>query len=191
MNIPENFYHITTLKNYLKMGVSNEVKTSLDGCFGKSSGLKGVFMTDMPNYVSNWRYSKNWSGHLGFSLLRHAAKKENRLVCLKIPSKNLSEENIIVRSQNKLFDFIRRKQGDKQHAFNGIELKNAKDSISDTEAVEYIYTKSIPWDDVEIVGMADARKLAKRLPRGSSNGEWTKETLKEFFKNKSELNFIV
>lgn len=190
MKIPANFYHITTLKNYLKMGVSNKMKTSLDGCFGSHSGLKGVFMTDMQNYVSNWRHSKDWKGHLGLTLLQHAAKKENRLVCIRIPANTLSQEDIVVRSQNRLFKFINNRQGSENHAIHGTKLKYAKDIIPDNEAVEFIYTKNIPWDELELVGMADARELAKRLPNNASQDMWTLETLKEFFKGKNELNIL-
>lgn len=181
-----DLYHITTRANYLKMQCDKTLASilpSLDGCFGKQSVLKGIFTTTKEN-LHNWQYSNSWTGHLGLSLLKHAAKKKDNLVCLKIPISSLDKNKIIIRSQNNLFSFINRGAGNANEAYHGIPLIQIN-QLKKTDAIEYIYTGgAIPLESIEVVGRANAKDIAKRLPQNATETMWFKETMKDLFGNK-------
>lgn len=180
-----DLYHITTRANYLKMQCNKTLASilpSLDGCFGQQSGLKGIFTTTKEN-LHNWGYSDSWRGHIGFSLLKHAAKKKDNLVCLRIPISDLDKSKITVRSQNNLFSFINRKGGNAYEAYNGTPLMQSH-KLNNNDAIEYIYTGgTIPIENVEVVGRANAREIAKRLPQNATQSMWFDETMKDLFGN--------
>ena len=179
-----DLYHITTRANYFKMWCNKTlaILPSLDGCYGKQSGLKGVFTTTKEN-LHNWNYSNSWRGHIGFNLLKHTAKREDNLVCLKIPISSLDKNKITVRSQNNLFSFINRGVGNANEAYHGTPLSQIN-QLKKTDAIEYIYTGgAIPIENVEVVGRANAKEIAKRLPQNANQAMWFEETMKNLFGN--------
>ena len=180
-----DLYHITTRANYLKMQCNKTLASilpSLDGCFGKQSGLKGVFTTTKENW-HNWNYSNSWRGHLGFNLLKHTAKKKDNLVCLRIPISTLDTSKVTVRSQNNLFSFINRGVGNANEAHHGTPLIQIN-QLKNSDAIEYIYTGgAIPLKNVEVVGRANAKEIAKRLPKNATQSMWFEETMKDLFGN--------
>ena len=181
-----DLYHITTRANYLKMQCDKtlvSILPSADGCFGKQSVLKGVFTTTKEN-LHNWHYSNSWRGHLGFNLLKHAAKKKDDLVCLKIPISSLDKNKITIRSQNNLFSFINRGAGNANEAYHGMPLIQIN-QLKNTDAIEYIYTGgAIPLESIEVAGRANAKEIAKRLPQNATPAMWFEETMKDLFGNK-------
>ena len=88
-----------------------------------------------------------------------------------------------MRSQNNLFSFINRKGGSAYEAYNGTPLIQS-DKINNTDAIEYIFTGgAIPIENVEVVGRANAKEIAKRLPKNATPSMWFEETMKDLFGN--------
>lgn len=175
------FYHITSRKNYLKMGVCDEVKTSLDGCFGGKNNLRGIFMFDLENFVANWRTSNSWKGNLGLTLLQHASKGSKDLVCIRIPLTLEQQKSLLARSQNELFRYRNFKQGSQHHAMYADNISDINPQMFQTDAMEFIYPKSVSWQEIEYVGSANVDNVRAKLPKNASAGQWVETTLKEFF----------
>ena len=154
----ENLYHLTSLDNFKRIKQYGCIMMTTDKSFGKSSELTGVFLLDIANLIKNWQFSPQWSGHLGYKLLKHVAGNSDEIVCLKIPTSKLKQQDLYIRSQNNLFDYLYRKKGDTQHAINGLNISDA-DVIPSKDAVEFVYEHTIALKDVEITGKSKTTPL--------------------------------
>lgn len=115
--IPRFIYHMTNKCNYESMLHDGVIKTSLDGLVGK-----GVFSTELTNLFKRWRKSNCWEGEsLQKRLIEQVAKGKDEIVILKIPTAKLDSDKLIIRSQNKLFNWSLSDKG--EEAFD--QLSNA------------------------------------------------------------------
>ena len=97
---------MTTARNYESMLRDGCIKTSPDAFIGK-----GVFTTELTNFFKRWRVDKSWQNEsLQESLLQQVSKGFDDIVILKIPTKSLDSEKLVVRSQNKLCGMISRRE---------------------------------------------------------------------------------
>jgi hypothetical protein len=107
--IPRFIYHMTNKSNYESMLKDGVIKTTNDDFFGK-----GVFATELTNLFKRWRNNKSWGGYsLQKRLIKHASKGSDDIVILKIPTKNLKQDLLKVRSQNTLFNWVNSENADK------------------------------------------------------------------------------
>lgn len=98
--IPRYIYHMTCKSNYKSMLCDGFIKTSNDNLWPK-----GIYTTELTNFFKHWRKNKlNCS--LQEELLDKVAKGNEDIVILKIPTAKLDSEKLVVRSQNKLFDWF-------------------------------------------------------------------------------------
>lgn len=73
--------------------------------------------------------------------------------------------------------------GDANEAYHGIPLMQIN-QLKNTDAIEYIYTGGvIPLESIEVVGSANAKEIAKRLPQNATQTMWFEETMKDLFWN--------
>lgn len=179
--IPKYMYHLTTQRSYESMLKDGFIKTTEDQICGQ-----GVFLIELVNFFKRWRTSKDW-GRTDLQLdLIHQVKKffTDGLVLLRIPTKNLNSDKLKVRSQNRLFSwvknneeaFYRIKNSDRGDELSRIQKlvyltendENIANLLGETpakdsslfkkrkEAVEYIYKDDIPIDSVEKIGEIEA-----------------------------------
>ncbi len=99
--IPRFVYHMTNKSNYESMLCDGIIKTSEDGLLGK-----GVFTTELTNLFKRWRKCKSWRGFsLQEKLIQQVAKGNDEIVILRIPTTKLDSDKLVIRSQNKLFNW--------------------------------------------------------------------------------------
>ena len=97
---------MTSARNYESMLKDGCIKTSPDAFIGN-----GVFATELTNLFKRWRVNKSWQNQsLQENLLQQVSKGSDDIVILKIPTKSLDSEKLVVRSQNKLCGMISRKE---------------------------------------------------------------------------------
>ncbi len=157
-------YHMTSEENYKKMLETGKITTTSD----MQLDYQGVFMTELENLAKKWRNSKEWDFipenkdgmFLSLALLKQTSKDSGKIVCLRIPTKNLDHDMLKIRSQNKLG--LAEKDSSsriKEHITKGAPAKDANLYKQRKEAIEYIYQDDIPMDKVELVGMTDVPKI--------------------------------
>ena len=95
--IPRFIYHITSKQNYEKMLEDGVINLSYDRAFGN-----GIFFTDIQNLFKEWnKFDNNRGKNLLEHLLHHCGC--NDAVLLRIPTSKLNIENLLIRSQKRLF----------------------------------------------------------------------------------------
>ena len=185
--IKRYLYHFTSEENYQKILESGVLKTSKDGCY---RSLDGVFMVDIENFLKRWGRSKDWRySDLRAELFYHAAKDSNKIVVLRIPTKNLNQRILRIRSQNRLM----KSRGKEVNSLCHASKRNLYDQRK--EAVEYIYQDSIPINGIEKIGEADFDIFLRRwsslifLPK-TEQTNFAINICKQLFKNQSEIQAI-
>ena len=99
--IPRFIYHMTNKRNYESMLCDGIIKTSPDELLGN-----GVFATELTNLFKRWRKCKSWgSVSLQERLIEQVAKGNDEIVILKIPTAKLDSDKLVIRSQNRLFNW--------------------------------------------------------------------------------------
>lgn len=99
--IPRFIYHMTNKKNYEAMLADGVIKPSYDALIGK-----GVFATELTNLFKRWKNSSSWGFEsLQEQLIRQVARGTDEIVMLKIPTAKLDTNKLVVRSQNRLFNW--------------------------------------------------------------------------------------
>lgn len=157
-------YHMTSEENYKKMLETGKITTTSD----MQLDYQGVFMTELENLAKKWRNSKEWDFipenkdgmFLSLALLKQTSKDSGKIVCLRIPTKNLDHDMLKIRSQNKLG--LAEKDSSsriKEHITKGAPAKDANLYKQRKEAIEYIYQDDIPMDNVELVGMTEIPEI--------------------------------
>ncbi len=191
-------YHLTSEENYQKILESGRLKISEND---EVLEYGGVFMTDLHNLTKRWRASKDWlftdrnpdgGIYLSLALLLQAVKKGKKIVCLRIPTKNLNHDLLKIRSQNRL---ARGEQifDPTEHLKKGAPAKDSSLYKKRKEAIEYIYQEDIPLDKAELVGMADISNISfaeiVEWPRLRQNNE-IKAVLRKLFEGQPEQKAI-
>lgn len=188
--IPRYLYHLTNRSAYDSMLKDGVIKISQDDMF-KS---KGVFAIDLVNFFKRWRKNKNWGlFSLQEQLIKQAAKGEDKIVMLKIPTDKLKTKDLVLRSQNICFDTLMNRSGKTleysaklmnegnsyidavrialekyaprhlQHIQYGTPAKYSKLFKQRKEAIEYIYPHNINMSYVQKVGEVNLKQL-RRTP---------------------------
>ncbi len=111
---------MTNKINYDSMLKDGIIKASIDDTMGR-----GVFATELTNLFKHWRKDKCWeNASLQEKLIKHAAKDADEIVILRIPTKNLDQDKLKIRSQNTLFKWAFSDNADK--AYDEVEKQIAK-----------------------------------------------------------------
>lgn len=210
--IPKYMYHLTTRRNYESMLIDGFINTTEDQICGQ-----GIFLIELVNFFKRWRTSKDWgSTDLRLDLI-HQVKKlfSDSLVLLRIPTKNLESDKLKVRSQNRLFSWIKNneeafykiKNSDRGDELSRIQklvyltendetMTNllgetpAKDSSlfkKRKEAIEYIYKEDIPIGSVEKIGEIEATSIRFFLREDTQNPVKVKNIFLELLKGHNEI----
>jgi len=99
--VPRYIYHLTNPDAYKKILKTGEIKPSKDEFFGN-----GVFAIEMGNFFKRWdTVTQGGNGTLMERLLLHVSKGKGEICILKIPTKCLDSEQLLIRSQDRLFGF--------------------------------------------------------------------------------------
>ena len=181
-------YHFTSVDNYEKMLKDKKINVSKD-MFLKEPG---IFMVDMPNYTNQWLNNDTYWGtqNLALTLLRETSKYQDKLVCLRIPTKNLDHSKLRVRSQEKFFNHFKRSFSPvSEHLKNGDTVKNRGWYTQRKESIEHIYQNEIPMENVELVGIVDIDKnqvCRQHSERGAKQKNIVLDILKRLFKGQPE-----
>jgi len=99
--IPRFIYHMTSKSNYESMLLDGIIKTSPEPLIGR-----GVFTTELTNFFKRWRNNRSWDNDsLQERLIQQVSKGSDEIVILRIPTASLDSDKLIVRSQNRLFNW--------------------------------------------------------------------------------------
>ena len=158
-NIPRYLYHLTTKDNYTSMLKDGCIKTSPD--VYAPANINGVFMFGMINFIKRWFNSGiifndiklNFS--LAHALFFQAGNKDSQIVLLKIPTDKLNIKNLRCRAQNL--------KHPEYHDQNGDLAVNQKHYTRHKEAIEYIYTDTIPIKDVIKIGETNTKIITNEI----------------------------
>lgn len=166
-NIPRYLYTFTTSDNYASMMRDGVIKISTDQF--SNGDLSGVFMVSLENFCKRWNPSSaDWgNGSLITSLFNAVQKKGKGLVCLKIPTKALDKERMLIRSQNEYFK-AKRGSGkyDLEHAHKGCSARYHRYLEQKEHAIEYIYPENIPTSLIASARQVNPSDIARDLPIG-------------------------
>ena len=152
-------YHFTNEAHYENILKSGQIDTSTDAYLD----YDGVFLSELENVAKCWRTSKDWNQlmpknkdgiYLSLGLLGHVSKKSDKVVCLRIPTKYLDHDMLMIRSQNKLCKCALSREII-PHIKTGMLSKFSNLYKQRKEAIEYIYKEDIPVDKIEFVGVGD------------------------------------
>ena len=159
-------YHLTSEENYKKILESGKLHISNND---RQLDYGGVFMTDLANLTKRWRASGDWDinpdnpdgVYLSLALLFQAVKNGHKIVCLRVPTKNLNHDLLKIRSQNKLAKCeITQENRYAEHVKKGAPAKDSSLYKKRKEAIEYIYQEDIPLDKTELVGEIDISHIS-------------------------------
>lgn len=200
MNIPQRsvsfgrsnekyLYHFTSVENYEKMLKDKKINTSKDMYLEKP----GVFMVDLPNFTHQWLNNDTYwtTQNLALTLIRETSKYEDKLVCLRIPTENLDESKLRIRSQDVFFDHLKNGwyKDAPEHLIKGDAEENSEQYSQRNESIEHIYQDEIPMDKVELVGIVDIDKnqvCRQHTERGAKQKNIVIDILERLFKGKPE-----
>ena len=187
--IKRYLYHFTSIDKYEKMLTDKKMKLSY-----KDSYLNkpGIFMVDLPNYTNRWLNNDTyWSTqNMALTLMSETCHNQDKLVCLRIPTKNLDHSKLKIRSQDEFFNHQKKfLTPAPEHIKTGDEAKNRGLYTQRKECIEHIYQDEIPMDNVELVGIVDIdkNKVCRRYDeRGAKQKNIVIDILKRLFKGQPE-----
>lgn len=163
--IPKFLYHFTTEKSYKSMLKEGTIRVD-----GKRDPIKGIFLVELTNLLKRWTVSNDWAScDLRKKVLKHVIRILNgKIVLLRIPTKNLDKEKILIRSQNRHFRTVAKDnfddvydewectgitpKGEFAHTFSADSAKKSKLYKQRKEAIEYIYPLPIEVSKIEKIG---------------------------------------
>lgn len=152
--IPRFIYHMTSKRNYESMLCDGIIKTSPDELLGN-----GVFTSELTNLFKRWRKCKSWGNEsLQERLISHVAKGNDEIVILKIPTTKLDADKLVIRSQNKLFNWAFSDKA--KEAFNQI-------SIMGNEDIPNGWLNKIREILKDIIAKQESKKYAQHLTTGA------------------------
>lgn len=99
--IPRNLYHITDAKAYEKI--------KADGCLiprcpNGSFSKEGIFTFELQNVLKRWQQIPTQQGQNTLLGMLLELTRNSNIVVLKIPTKNLNPDNLLIRSQDWYFN---------------------------------------------------------------------------------------
>lgn len=104
--IPRFLYHLTSKANYESIMRAGVLKATNADKLGEC-----VYTIELTNLFKRWRGSQYWDeSSLMESLVRHCSNGGEELVMLKIPTKNINTEQLVIRSQNRCFRAVKTKE---------------------------------------------------------------------------------
>lgn len=182
-------YHFTSISNYEKMLADKKVKLS-----GKDRYLSkpGIFMVDLPNFTRRWLNNDTYwtTQNMALTLIGETCHDQDKLVCLRIATKNLNHSKLKIRSQDVFFQHAKKwLEPAPEHIITGDEAKNRGLYTQRKECIEHIYQDEIPIENVELVGIADIdkNKVCRHYSeRGALQKNIVIDVLKRLFKGRSE-----
>lgn len=174
--IPRYLYHLTSKSCYESMLKDGKIIAS-EELIGK-----GVFMAELSNLFKRWGVREAWSfggkTNLKEKLLQQAAKGEDEIVALRIPTANIDRSKLRIRGQEKLFTWdpsnhsalskatsleearqIGTNIKEYSHIFYGDTAKNSKLYKQRKESIEYIFPGDINMSNVEKIGEVNVANL--------------------------------
>ena len=176
--VPRYLYHITTKTNYGKMKKSGYILMSKDYLSQKHA----IFLLDWQNFLKQWgglaagKKTPFLSKKTFFEYILRG-KNGSNISILRIPTSNLQQNKLFIRSQDVLFDMCQNYQAEYRtrdiilkkkfpHLFNFDLAKNSKKYKQKKHSIEYIYTNTIPISVVEEIGTAN---LTQKVLKNSNN----------------------
>ena len=190
-------YHFTSINNYEKILKDKKIKLS---CKDKYLNKPSVFMVDMPNFTRCWLNNDTYwtTENMALTLISEVCHEQDKLVCLRIATKNLDHSKLKIRSQDAFFQHAKRwLEPAPKHIITGDEAKNRGLYTQRKECIEHIYQDEIPIENVDFVGIADIdnNKVCRRYSeRGAVQKNIVIDVLKRLFKGRPEekgVNYIV
>ena len=101
--VPRYIYHLTNKRNYEAMVKSGVIRTSENEMIGR-----GVFAIELTNFFKRWRQNLSLQDtSLQRLLIKQASKRQGDIVILRIPTAGLDKDKLVVRSQNRLFSWLK------------------------------------------------------------------------------------
>jgi len=100
--IPRYIYHLTPQTAYESMLKDGVIKPAQDEFFGE-----GIFTFELENLFKCWQKSNSWTFENLIERLLDYVSHGKPICLLKIPTKNLCIDNLVIRSQNRLFGWSR------------------------------------------------------------------------------------
>lgn len=193
--VPRYIYHLTNQKAYKSMLADGAIMPSQIDPYNLHQGVHAI---ELSNFFKFWGHNKAWDEKgeaLQESLLRQAARwiksaieGKNKLVILKIPTDQLDQDKLKVRSQNRFFQFKLKDRfnfNPNEHLRCETPATEARRYKNRKEAIEYIYQDKIPIHLAEPVGnIVDIPAL--RSSREFDKNNPVKEILKHVFEGSSE-----
>ena len=151
--IPRFIYHMTNKGNYESIIRDGVIKTSRDELLGR-----GVFTTELTNFFKRWRKNSSWENNsLQERLLQQISKGEDEIVILRIPTANLDSDKLVIRSQNRLFNW--------GYSKNANEAFKQVDKIG-TEAGSSNWLEKIQGILRDIITKQESKNCAAHLTSG-------------------------
>lgn len=137
--VPRFIYHLTNKPAYESMLKDGFVKTSGD------DALRGVYTTDIVNFFKRWRKNKAWrSASLQEMLVRQASKGKDDLVLLRIPTDKLNSNELIIRSQNRLFGATCSTSAQRREQIEKFMEEQSKLGVAESDICSLIFKKFFP-----------------------------------------------
>ncbi|MBD5401919.1 hypothetical protein HDR58_03835 [bacterium] len=99
--IPRNLYHITDAASYEKIKADGYLKPRRPN---KSFSQEGVFAFELQNVLKRWQQIPTQQGKNTLLGMLLEITRNNNIVILKIPTKNLNPDNLLIRSQDWYFN---------------------------------------------------------------------------------------
>ncbi len=168
--LPKNLYHITTINSLQKIKQDNLLKAMPDTLTGGE--VKGIFTFDLNNFLTQWTKDKHMN--LARLILDYIAKGRE-LVALRVPVKNLSEEQVLNTKIRNVNDAIDWKFNSYRYGKNvpenikGVKLSQiTQPEFINEKPIEYIIPEDIPLGKLETLGTTrfDSRlKLSEILTK--------------------------
>ena len=191
--IPEYLYHFTSAKNAEEIIKSGQLIAHDDHC---AQNIEGVFLLDFENFVKNWSKLTivNNLGSFNFfnMLFCHAVKGEERIACLRIPTKRLNK-TMVIRDQNNAI-----KAGEVE---TSDEVKHLMSIVDNADlykiyhkkghAIEFIHQGDIKVSQDDLVGIIKIpEEFKKRVIYGEIPKKSAFDTLKYLFIKQPEEKLL-
>lgn len=175
--IPRYLYHITDTRSLAKIKECGKIKKSN---FTLDFETPAVFLFELKNLTKRWGKNKKWNNNnLAEDLLMQCSHFSPNLILLKVPVTKLEKENLRIRCLGALFCDSK----NTPHITKGAPAEKSKIYKARKEAIEYLYTQEIDFNNVEVLGCANNFISILRDKK-------LKGVLTEFFKGQPEEKCI-
>ncbi len=135
--VPRFIYHLTSKSAYNSIKKSGFIFPYQDDLFGA-----GIFAVELTNLFKIWsRLKSRYYYSLIEKLVEHAAKGEDELVILRIPTDKLDKRKLSIRSQNIMLKCFSSKMTPKIDNFINLKME---EGLSEAKAVKFAVDKICP-----------------------------------------------